>query len=231
MYGYIVELLQVFSLMVGRRCGVGAVGRVIGVVLAIALFVTGCGDGGDNDNGIAFRAVGFFQGEVQDGRCTVPTAAQAIADQSQNLPLDSASVDSGYPAGVFFCRAYLWLENNLLNQAIVVDRLDFEYEIPGSRIGLPTHSSSVGIRVNPANASPDSSPSPFGPPNVYIGLPEAQIVPASVVLFLRQNRQTLPQLPYTMIVKVTAHARSDAGQGLTSNELRYTITWEKDLRQ
>ena len=123
------------------------------------------------------------------------------------------------------------VENNLRNQAIVVDRLDFEYEIPGSRIGVPAHSSSVGIRVNPADADPETSPSPFGPPNVYIGLPEAQIVPASLVLFLRQNRQALPQLPYTMIVKMTAHARTDAGQGLDSNEVRYTITWEQDLRQ
>ena len=210
-----------------------AVGRIITIALVVGSCVIGCGDSGDNDNdnGISFRAVGFFQGTFQDNRCQVPTADEAIADQSNNLVLDSASVDPGYPAGVFFCRAYLWLENNLLNQAIVVDRLDFEYEIPGARVGVPSHSSSVGIRLNPANANPETSPSPFGPPNVYIGLPEAQIVPASLVLFLRQNRQTLPQLPYTMIVKMTAHSRSDAGQSLVSNEVRYTITWEQDLRQ
>lgn len=209
----------------------GAVGRMTRLALIAGLLVVGCGDSGDNDNGVAFRAVGFFQGEIQEDKCQVPTTSKAIADQSNNLVLDSALVDSGYPAGVFFCRAYLWLENNLLGQALLVDRLDFEYEVPGSRIGLPAHSSSIGIRLNPINANPDTSPSPFGPPNVYIGLPEAQIVPASVVLFLRQNRQTLPQLPYTMIVKMTAHAHSDAGQNLVSNEIRYTITWEQDLRQ
>jgi len=201
------------------------------LVLVAGLLIAGCGDSGSNDNGIAFRAVGFVQGTLQDNRCTTPNATTAIADQSNNLVLDSELVDSGYPAGVFFCRAYLWLENNLLRQSIVVDRLDFEYEIPGSRIGLPANSSSVGIRINPADADPAKSPSPFGPTNVYIGLPEAQMVPASLVLFLRQNRQTLPQLPYTMIIKMTAHAQSDAGQSLTSNELRYTITWEQDLRQ
>ncbi len=178
-----------------------------------------------------FAQSDFFKALFKMIDVTVPTTDEAIADQSNNLVLDSALVDSGYPAGAFFCRAYLWLENNLRNQAIVVDRLDFEYEIPGSQIGVPAHSSSVGIRVNPAGADPETSPSPFGPPNVYIGLPEAQMVPASLVLFLRQNRQALPQLPYTMIVKMTAHARSDAGQGLDSNEVRYTITWEQDLRQ
>jgi hypothetical protein len=207
---------------------VGVVGRIIRLVLVGGLLVVGCGDSGDNDNGISFRAVGFVQGTFSDGKCTVPTAGSGIADQSNNIVLDSAIVDSGYPAGAFFCRAYLWLENNLLRQAVIVDRLDFEYEIPGSRIGLPSHSSSVGIRINPADST---AASPFGPPNVYVGLPEAQIVPASVVLFLRQNRQSLPQLPYTMIVKMTAHARSDAGQSYVSNELRYTITWEQSLRQ
>ena len=209
----------------------GAVGRIMTMALVVGLFVVGCGDSSNNDNGISFRAVGFVQGQLNENKCTFPTAGTAIADQSQNLTLDSASVDSGYPAGVFFCRAYLWLENNLVNQALVVDRLDFDYEIPGARIGVPAHSSSVGIRINPANADATTSPSPFGPPNVYIGLPEAQMVPASLVLFLRQNRQTLPQLPYTMIIKMTAHSRSDAGQSLVSNEIRYTITWEQDLRQ
>jgi hypothetical protein len=205
---------------------VGVVGRIMTIAL-VGLFVVGCGGDGDNDNdnGISFRAVGFFQGEIQEDRCQVPTAEDAIADQSNNLVLNSPSVDPGYPAEAFICRAYLWLENNLLNQAIVVDRLDFEYEIPGSRIGIPPHSSSVGIRLNPADADPDTSPSPFGPPNVYIGLPQGQIVPASLVLFLRQNQQALPQLPYTMIVKMTAHARTDAGEGLVSNEVGYTITW------
>lgn len=198
------------------------------ILALVGLFVVGCGgDGGDddNDNGISFRAVGFFQGQEQEGRCQVPTAEEAIADPSINLTLNSPSVDSGYPTGVFFCRAFLWFENNLVNQAIVVDRLDFEYEVPGSRIGIPPHSSSVGIRINPAGADPDTSPSPFGPPNVYIGQAQGQIVPASLVLFLRQNQQSLPQLPYTMIVRMTAHARTDAGDGLVSNEVGYTITW------
>lgn len=133
----------------------GAVGRIMRLIMIGGLFVIGCGDSGDNDNGISFRAVGFFQGVFNDGRCTVPIATTAIADQSNNLVLDSVSVDSGYPAGVFFCRAYLWLENNLKGQAIVVDRLDFEYEIPGSRISLPSNSSSVGIRINPSDADPE----------------------------------------------------------------------------
>jgi hypothetical protein len=193
------------------------------MVLVMGLVVGGCGSEGGNDNGISFRAVGFLQGEVQEGRCQVPTADEAIADQSIDIPLDSPALDNGFPTGVFLCRGYIWLENNLNGQAIVVDRFDFEYEIPGARIGMPSHSSSVVVRINPADTDPERFPSPFGPPNVYIGQPEAQMVPASVILFLRQNRQTLPQLPYPMIVRITARGRTDAGERATTNEIRYTI--------
>ena len=200
------------------------VGRIMGLVLVVGLILHGCGsDGGNNDNGVSFRAVGFFQGQVQNNQCQVPTADTAIADQSIELALDDSSVDAGYPSGIFLCRAYLWLESNLDKQGMTVNRLDFEYEIPGTRIGIPTNSSSIGVRLNPADANPDQSPSPFGPPNVYIGQPSGQVVPASLILFLRQNRQVLPQLPYVMIVHVTAQGRTDAGENLTSNVINYTI--------
>jgi hypothetical protein len=207
---------------------VGVVGRILIVVLVVGLIGAGCGDGG-NDNGISFRAVGVFQGEFNQGQCEVPVADDAIADQSIELPLDSALLDGGFPTNIFFCRGFIWLENNLTEQAIVVDRFDFEYEIPGARIGIPPHSSPTGIRINANNLDPDGNPetppppNPFGPPNVYIGQPDAQIVPASLVLFLRQNRQVLPQLPYPMIIRIKALGRTDAGEHLTSNEIRYTI--------
>ena len=208
-----------------------AVGRIIGMVLVVGLVLHGCGGEGGNDNGTSFRAVGVFQGEIQEDQCQVPVADDAIADQSIRLQLDSPLVDNGYPSGFFFCRAYIWLENNLSKQAIVVDRLDFDYEIPGARISIPSNSSSIGARINPVDTDPDTSPSPFGPPNVYIGQPAAQMVPASLILFLRQNRQVLPQLPYVMIIHITAHSRTDAGEQLTSNEIRYTVEFTANADQ
>ena len=213
----------------------GAVGRMCGVALVLGLMVAGCGDnGGNNDNGVSFRAVGFFQGTLQGGRCQVPTASSAIADQSNDLPLDSPALDSGYPANIFFCRAFLWLENNFATQAVVVNNLDLVYEIPGARIGIPSTSVPIGARILPIppattdQSSGQTTTSPFGPQNVYIGQPEAQLIPASLVLFLRQNRQVLPQLPYPMVIHVTAHGQTDAGDSLTSNEVNYTVTWNQD---
>ena len=207
-----------------------AVGRILGMILIVGLVVGGCGDDGGNDNGISFRAVGVFRGEQQEDQCQVPTVDEAIADQSGSIPLDSPSIDDGFPDSnsIFsFCRGFIWLENNLDRQAIVVDRFDFDYEIPEARIGIPSHSSSVSVRINPADPDGDPEtpppPSPFGAPNVYIGQADSQMVPASLILFLRQNRQVLPQLPYPLIIHIKARGRTDSGETLTANEIRFTI--------
>lgn len=207
-----------------------AVGRMMRLVLIMGLMVMGCGSDGGNDNGISFRAVGVFRGERQEDQCQVPTADEAIADQSGNIPLDSPLIDDGFPDSnsfFSFCRGFIWLENNLDRQAIIVDRVDFEYEIPDARIGIPSHSSSVAVRINPADPDGDPEtpppPSPFGAPNVYIGQADSQMVPANLILFLRQNRQVLPQLPYPLIIHIKARGRTDAGESLTTNEIRFTI--------
>ena len=144
-----------------------AVGRVVGLALILGLICVSCGDN-DNSQGSSFRAVGIFQGTVEEDKCTAPVADKAIADQSIALSLNSVFIDEGYPnasTGFFLCRAYLWLENNLLNQSIVVDRIDFDYEIPGARINIPSSSSVVGFRISPANA-PDTVVNPFGQVNI-----------------------------------------------------------------
>ena len=144
-----------------------AVGRVVGLALLLGLICVSCGDN-ENSQGSSFRAVGIFQGTVEEDKCTAPVADKAIADQSIALSLNSVFIDEGYPnasTGFFLCRAYLWLENNLLNQSIVVDRIDFDYEIPGAHINIPSSSSVVGFRISPANA-PDTVVNPFGQVNI-----------------------------------------------------------------
>jgi hypothetical protein len=177
--------------------------------------------------------VGLFRGERQQDRCQVPTADQAIGDESAGLELNSPALDPGFPNSdniLTFCRAFLELQNNLINQAIVVDRIDFEYEIPGARISIPSSSSPTGLRINPANADPESNPSPFGQVNVVFVQLDGQLVPSNVVYFLRQNQPSLPALPYVMIIHITARGRTDSGESMVSNETRYTIEWLAETR-
>ncbi len=211
----------------------GKVRRAVGVALLLGLAgMTGAGCGDDENNqGVSFRAVGIFQGEESDGECTVPNADLAIADAGISFPLDGLLfgfdvVQGGFPnssLGFSICRAYIQLTNDLINQSINVERIDFEYEIPGSRIAVPMNSMPTGFRINPSNADPDTAGAPLGLVNTIFVQPDRQLVPSSLIQFLRQNEPSLPQVPYVMIVHITAHGRTDTGDTLVSNELRYTI--------
>ncbi len=204
-----------------------AVGRAVELALILGLICVSCGDNGNNQ-GSSFRAVGIFQGTVEEDKCTAPVADKAIADPSIALQLDDPFIDGGYPnalTGFFLCRGYIWLENELVNQAIVVDRIDFEYEIPGAHISIPASASTVGFRINPANADPETNINPFGQVNIYLGHLEGQLVPASLVLFLRQNQPSLPALPYNMLIHITVRGRTDSGDLLVTNEIRYSVQW------
>jgi hypothetical protein len=184
---------------------------------------------------VSFRAAGLFQGTAQEDRCQVPVIDSAIGDEGISLPLDSPVVDSGFPSSSAstFCRGFLLLENNLATQAVVVDRVDFEYEIPGARISIPASSAPTGIRINANAARNDSTgdtepkPSPFGQENIAFIQLDGQLVPTRIVDFLRQNEPSLPELPYVMIIHIRAIARSDSGEKMTSNETRYTVEWRK----
>jgi hypothetical protein len=209
---------------------VGIIGPGIGVALVVGLSIVGCGGGGssENDQGVSFRAVGILQGEVQEDQCQVPTADSAIADAGVSIPLNSPFVDNGYPSSfsvLSFCRGFLQLENNMLGQAVVVDRVDFEYEIPGARIAIPANSAPTGFRINPVDADPELTPSPFGQVNAVVVQLDGQLVPSTLVQFLRQNRQSLPALPYIMIIHIRARGRTDSGNLLETNEIRYTVEW------
>lgn len=205
----------------------GTVRRIVGVVLLAGLLGVGCGSEGDNDQGISFRAVGLFIGDVSEQKCTAPTTEKAIADLGISMPLNLPDLSLGYPnvlTAFFLCHGYLWLQNDLQTQAIVVDRIDYTYEVPGSRLNIPSFSAPVGIRINPAGAKEDAQ-NPFGQVNVFLGHLTGQIVPSQIISFLRQNQPSLPQLPYVMIVHIRARGRTDGGDAIVSNEIRYTIEW------
>jgi hypothetical protein len=206
---------------------VGTVRRIVSVALIVGLMGVGCGQEGQNDQGVFFRAVGLFIGDISEQRCTAPTTEEAIADPGISLPLNLPQLDFGYPnatSAFFVCHGYIWLQNDMQKQAIVVDRIDYVYEVPGARISIPSSSAPVGFRINPADA-PEGTQNPFGQVNVFLGSLTGQLVPPHIIAFLRQNQPSLPQLPYVMIVHITARGRTDSGDAIVSNEIRYTIEW------
>ncbi len=193
----------------------------------------------DNDNGIVFRAVGIFQGTVDAGRCTVPNAIQAIADQAGAVCRDATEIVSTdgstieptvmYPAfGPFFlnfCGGFLSLQNNMINQAVNLRKIKIRYTIPG--VGFPVLCRGqrrfrlfVGGRVDPVNST---NPNPFGAPNMMF----TQMLPMfspQVFDCLRDPARGDVQAPVTLRAIVHAVGRLDDGRKIQANRVSYTLT-------
>jgi hypothetical protein len=202
-----------------------------------------------NPNGIVFRAVGIFQGEVEEGRCKVPVASQAIADHSRSICRDATEVVDGTgsvtvtptqmypefgPEFLNFCGGFLALENNMFFQAINLRRVKIRYRIPGQ--GFPvlcrnfrSFTVFAGGRINPVNST---SPSPFGAPNMTF----TQMIPIYSAQTLDCLRDpTRGNIGFdsvtgeisqsvTVVAKLRAYGRRDDGKDIKSNRVRYSLT-------
>src|SRR5581483_5402719 len=117
-------------------------GAVVAAVL-MSLAVGRPASADNNPNGTAFRAVGWFKGKgniTSDSiQCEVPTIANAIADGAFAAGLwNTYGVQTLYFPDINNpftnpCGGWIQLQNNLLAQAIQLERIDLTYRIPGAR--------------------------------------------------------------------------------------------------
>lgn len=192
-----------------------------------ALVAGGCGgSGGNNDQGIVFRAVGTYRGleSIELGRitCTEPTVENAIIDTS--FDLDISSVDSfpdRFDPNADPCGGYIALENNLTNLAINVQEIVIRYDVPGAAIQVPDHSISFGQRIQPSSSQQQTT---SGQANLIFAELVGQLVPRTIIVFLNQNVNLLPETPYIMNAFITARGQSDTGENYETNEIGYTFT-------
>jgi len=193
-----------------------------------------------NSNGMIFRAVGIFQGTVEQGRCRVPVMNQAIGDNSGAVclagtefvfPDGSVSVEPTYmypmlgPEFINFCGGFIALQNNMINQAINVRKIRIRYRIPG--LGFPVLCRSqrsfklfTGQRIDPVNSV---NTGPFGAVNVAF----MQMLPIYSQQFLdclRDPARGDIQPPVTVVAKIRAFGKLDDGQDIKSNRVQYSLT-------
>ncbi len=200
-------------------------GVVVG--LATALVVAGCGgSGGNNDQGIVFRAVGTFRGleSIELGRitCTEPTVQNAIIDTAFTLDIGTViDFPNRFDPFADPCGGYIALENNLEFVSINVQEIVIRYEVPGAAIQVPDHSVTFGQRIQPASSDQQTT---SGQPNLIFAELVGQIVPRNIIVFLNQNVNLLPSTPYLMNAFITARGQSDTGETYETNEIGYTFT-------
>ncbi len=220
------------------------------VALLLTVLAAGSAGAGDNPNGTVFRAVGWFKGkaEITQGRinCEIPNISNAISEGafalglwntfgSQTIYYPDINGEFGNP-----CGGWIQLQNNLLNQAINLDRIKLEYRIPGVRrftqFNVPARNQFpsacrtmkkmtlyIGNRLNPVNSTEDTSNS--GAPNIAF----IQLLPmVTPELFgcLRDNYAALPTTAFAslpLVIRATAFGVADSGDSYKSNAIQYTL--------
>jgi hypothetical protein len=211
----------------------------------------GTADADNNPNGMVFRAVGWFKGkaEITAGqiKCEIPSVTSAISEGAFSLGLWNTY---GFPTLMYPdinspfgnpCGVWIQLQSNLINQGLVVDRIQLRYRIQGGRrflmAGVPMRKRwptacqdfrkavvYVGARLNPSNSSVDSSGS--GAPNVAF-IEMLPLVSPQQISCLRSQFAPLPPDVFsslTVVASAKAIAASDAGDSYASNVTSYTLT-------
>jgi len=226
------------------------VGRGMLVVAVLAsLLDAGAARADNNPNGMAFRAVGFFQGTGQASSgtvtCSVPTVTSAIADGAFAMGLWNTYgfdtlffPDTGNPFADP-CGVFVQLQNNLIDQAIQVDHIALHYKIPGARRfrqfvpardGFPiacrplrNDTLFIGAVVNPVNSTFDQSGS--GRPNVTF-IQMLPFVSPQMINCLRAQYAPLSTDLFTslsLVIRASVVGVSDTGDTFRANPIRYTL--------
>src|SRR5712691_107520 len=124
-------------------------GRIFGSVALLLCIVaaaswSGCGN--SNDQGISFRALGFFFDATgtsgQSGTC-------ASLSDTQLIPEDPTTGGG-----------FLGLENNM-NQGINLDHVDLSYRVNGSSLSVPNDVFALAGRLGPASGQESNVPRNF----------------------------------------------------------------------
>jgi hypothetical protein len=202
--------------------------RWTGLACVLAL-VAGCGgSGGNNDQGIVFRAGGTFRtlASISAGvvTCTEPaTLSGVISDVSGSISLFGTPY---YPNGDPDrdpCGGKLALINSLTSQSINVQFVKIEYDVPGAAVQVPDAQVNVGLVVPPASC--DSCTDTGQPGLVYLSL-FSQLINETTMAFLQTNVNRLPATPFQMNLFITASGQSDQGTNYETNAVGYTIIVE-----
>jgi hypothetical protein len=202
-----------------------------------------------NPNGMLFRAIGWYRGRatVSSGSitCEIPTVAGAITDGSFAFGMWNTygaqtiyfpDINQGFANP---CGGWMQLRNNLVDQAITVERVALRYHIPGSRRlrqfvpvrnlwpvacrYLRRTNIFVGTVLNPVNSEQNNSGS--GATNTAFQQILPMVQPEIFHCLRREyapiSTNLLVSLP--LVITATAYGRSDTDATYASNTIKYTL--------
>lgn len=200
---------------------------IVGALTVAAVGFFGCGSGSNNNQGVSFTLLGFF--ETFDGEDPELVEVVPLSNQNESDPNESGNVFS-----------FAGSMNNLSQQFIRTDGMYLSYFIPGATRQPPDTATAYSVVLGPAvDTSVEEGEDPFdsslppsfagedAPSNISRGL--VSIVPADIREWLNLNRNSLPELPFDMVVTAYASGITSSGDRLDTNEVQFLVKFTTDV--
>lgn len=197
-------------------------GLVVALFLA-AVCVVGCGDSGNNDQGVSVLFTGWFQDIGGATGLTFVNSPVSLADTQEALG------DSG------LITFFAGLQNNLSGQGVRIERIHHEFFVPGGGSIPPT---SVGAPFQ-LGAEGDNNSETFGGqtsslPDSFAGLPTTgflgvPIITPDIFQFIRLNLAQFPEPPFVVTVRSYATGVTTAGIRVNTNSTDLDIIFTPDV--
>lgn len=206
------------------------IGLGIAVLFSLVAGAVSCGSTSNNDQGVSFTALGFFEdGTGEEGDAgTVVFISETVPGTNGGpfplfIPVDKDPEAPGLQGG------YLGLRNNLTDQFIRTIRMDCSYNVPGAdpALQIPDDSWHFTTVMSPASGEPGEVTAESE------SFTQVEIVSPDVLSFLNVNQNLLPELPFRLTAICVAVGVTSAGDTLTTNEVLYQVqfTDEPTCRQ
>lgn len=202
------------------------------------------------NDGLVFRALGFYQGKADISEdtitCEIPTVSAAFSDNAYTMGLWNSfgvptqsfpDINNGFADP---CGGWIQLANNQLGQGINVEKINLKLRIAGAnrlRDMVPTRKSFPlacrqfakavifgGARLNPLGSPVSSSNS--GAPNVafiqLVPMVSPQLINCLRSQYTSLSTDVLSSIP--LVINARAMGRGDNGDKFFTNTISYTLT-------
>ena len=192
---------------------------IIGVAV-FSLALLGCG-GASKDQGISVLATGLFETAGDSSSDEFPPGVVGvIAPQAPSAEAFGAVARTS---------AFMGFQNNLNGQFVNLRRAYFEYFVPGSDLAPPSSSQAISGVMGPGSL-PDGGGEEEGAvlgssaPDAITTLAsrayaEVLFWPQQVRAWFNFNRDSLPEPPFNVTVRIHADAISSAGDLFVTNPI------------
>ena len=171
-------------------------------VIAVAAAWVGCGS--SNNQGVSFRALGFFT----DAQGTTGDTGRCVSLRDDTIVPNDADGDGTLDG------AFLGLQNGMVGQGILLNFVNLSYHVSGSSLAIPNNVQALAGFLGPANGQTNN------PSTAFV---QTILVSPAIFKFLNDNTSRLPDPPFSMVVTAAAVGTADSGTDFQTNSVNYQI--------